>query len=621
MKVVESITIRYFRSVYTLTISPCNDITVITGKNDVGKSNVLKALNLFFCQQTDHLNGFNFSEDYSMLRKEEVKKDTIRGQQFISITVRFLRGERMKNSLPPSFSVTRRWDMHSLDYKETTDVHVRMQQYAKKNKTRYSEKTTAMFYSMFLNKIKFIYVPAIKDARVFNDTVNWLQQSLFDAKNKTILDSPITKANEAVQEIVGELQSDFKTATGIDNFVELPNTLNYAKGLLQINTATEGGIVSIDKRGDGIRTHYIPKILNYLAENSKDIYIWGFEEPENSYEYRRCIQVAEEFENRYCKSSQIFISSHSPAFYNNPSERKTVVNVGYEKNKTVLLKDVQHLDEELGYIALYQDFIERVKQLEKENAIKDESITALKQSIQQRQTPIILTEGKTDAALLKIAIKKLNLNDYADWEIKPILCEKTTNNDALIKFLNEIRNNMSSQRLVIGMFDRDAKVETSIDSKLCDIRNEEFVKLAKNIYAFAIPVPHNRAEVNQISIEHYFTDAEIKTEKNGKRLYLGNEFYCTGVYKGDEEWFYKAATNVADTIKVIEHESKKFVTKQNGDGDYSLSKAAFVQCIEDGEEGFAEISFNEFNKIFAVIAKIVNHCSGDMQGGAFYDQL
>ena len=73
MKVVESITIRYFRSVYTLTISPCNDITVITGKNDVGKSNVLKALNLFFCQQTDHLNGFNFSEDYSMLRKEEVK--------------------------------------------------------------------------------------------------------------------------------------------------------------------------------------------------------------------------------------------------------------------------------------------------------------------------------------------------------------------------------------------------------------------------------------------------------------------------------------------------------------------------------------------------------------------
>lgn len=613
LKVVESITIRYFRSVYTLTISPCNDITVITGKNDVGKSNILKALNLFFCQQTDHLSNFNFTEDYSMLRKEEVKKDTIRGQQFISITVRFLRGERMQNSLPPSFSVTRRWDMHSPDYKETTDVHVRMQQYAKKNNIRYSEKTTAMFYSMFLNRIKFIYVPAIKDTRVFNDMVNWLQQSLFDAKNKKILDAPITKANEAVQKIVGGLQFDFKAATGIDNFVELPNTLNYAKGLLQINTATEGGMVSIDKRGDGIRTHYIPKILNYVAENSKDIYIWGFEEPENSYEYRRCIQVAEEFENRYCKSSQIFISTHSPAFYNNPSERKSVVNVGYEQNKTVLLKDVQNLNEELGYIELYQDFIERVKQLEKENALKDKNITALKQSMQQSQTPLVLTEGKTDAALLKLAIKKLNLSGYENWEIKPILSDKTVNNDVLIKFLNEICDNMSSPRLVIGMFDRDTKIEVSIDSEVCDVRNEEFVKLAKNIYAFAIPVPHNRVEVDQISIEHYFTDAEIKTEKNGKRLYLGNEFYCTGVYKGDEEWFYKAAANVADTIKVIEHESKKYVTKQNGDGDYSLSKAAFVQCIENNDESFREISFNEFNKIFAVIAKIVTHCNGDAQ--------
>lgn len=487
MKVIESITIRYFRSVYTLTISPCNDITVITGKNDVGKSNILKALNLFFCQQTDHLSNLNFTEDYSMLRKEEVKKDTIRGQQFISITVRFLRGERMQNSLPPSFSVTRRWDMHSPDYKEVSDVHSRMQKYAQKNNIRYSEKTTAMFYSMFLNKIKFIYVPAIKDARVFNDVVNWLQQSLFDAKNKKILDDPIAKANAAVQEIVAGLQSDFKTATGIDNFVELPNTLNYAKGLLQINTATEGGLVSIDKRGDGIRMHYIPKILNYVAENSKDIYIWGFEEPENSYEYRRCIQVAEEFENQYCKSSQIFISSHSPAFYNNPSERKAVFNVGYEQNRTIQLKDSKNLDEELGYIALYQDFVERVKQLENENTLKDENIAALKHSIQQSQTPIVLTEGKTDAALLKLAIKKLNLSGYENWEIKPIRSDKTVNNDALIKFLSEMCDNMSSQRLVIGMFDRDAKIEVKIGNESCDVRNKEFVELAKKYMLLQFP--------------------------------------------------------------------------------------------------------------------------------------
>ena len=65
-----------------------------------------------------------------------------------------------------------------------------------------------------------------------------------------------------------------------------------------------------------------------------------------------------------------------------------------------------------------------------------------------------------------------------------------------------------------------------------DIRNYEYHRFANRIYAFALPVPHNRAETDQISIEHYFTDNEIKTEIDGKRLFLGNEFYPTGVYMG-----------------------------------------------------------------------------------------
>ena len=119
MKIIDSITIRYFRSVYTLNIGQCEDITIVSGRNDVGKSNILKALNLFFCQQSDYLHNFDFVEDYSNIRRDEVKKDTIRGQQFISISIRFLRGNRMENSLPPSFSVTKRWDMHSSECKMT----------------------------------------------------------------------------------------------------------------------------------------------------------------------------------------------------------------------------------------------------------------------------------------------------------------------------------------------------------------------------------------------------------------------------------------------------------------------------------------------------------------------
>lgn len=603
MKIIESITIRYFRSVYTITLSECKDMTVITGKNDVGKSNILKALNLFFCQQSDYLNNFKFSDDYSIIRKKEVTQDTIRGQQFISITVAFLRGERMINSLPPKFSVTKRWDMHSQECKVTTDVLTRMQQYAKKQGIKYSEKTTSTSLSTFLNKIKYIYIPAIKDERVFQETLNLLQQSLFDSKNKKVLDAPINQANKAVQEIISGLQSDFESSTGIANFVELPNTLNYTKGLLQINTSMGDGTVTIDKRGDGIRTHYIPKILNYVAENSRNIYIWGFEEPENSYEYGRCMQVAEEFESQYSVHSQIFITSHSPAFFGE-RDNKTIVRIGNKQGKTVVMKSDIMLEEELGYIEIYKDYIEKVKKLQELDEERVQRIDNLKSVIEDMKAPILLTEGKTDASLLKIAIERLNLQEFGNWLIQPIVSKGTSNNDVLLRYLLDLKDNMTPAGPVIGMFDRDTPLEIVIDGKKVDIRAEKFVKIKENIYAFAIPVPHNRKEENDISIEHFFTDQEIRTEKDGKRLFLGNEFYETGVYKGDEEFFYKGARNCHDTIKIIEHESKLYVTKEDGTGDYSLSKARFVECIEQCEKEFADFSFQEFHKIFQILKEI-----------------
>lgn len=612
MKIIESITIRYFRSIYTLTLSDCQDLTVITGKNDVGKSNIIKALNLFFCQQSDYLQNFNFTDDYSILRLEDVKKETIRGQRFISISIRFLRGNRMEKSLPPSFTVTKRWDMHSPDCKTSSDVQARMQQYAKKSGLTYSEKITATSLSTFLNKIKFIYIPAIKDDRVFSNTLNLLQESLFDSRNKQILDAPIGEANKAIQNIVGDLQADFKKSTGISNFIELPNTLNYTNGLLQINTQAGNGIVTIDKHGDGIRTHYIPKILNYVSNNSRYIYIWGFEEPENSYEYRRCLQVSQEFDNEYSKRNQIFITSHSPAFFDQSCGRKAIIRVGFRDGKTTILSpDGIALDEELGYIELYKDYIRRVQELEAKTQENEEKLSELKALLESAHTPILLTEGKTDADLLKLAIQHLNLTNFASWTIKPMVSGQTKNNESLLKYLQELRDNTPLEAPVIGMFDRDTPLLISNEqNQRVDIRDHNYVKFGKNIYAFSIPVPHNRLESDQISIEHYFTDEEIKTAIDGKRLFMGNEFYSTGIFIAGQQLFYKGARNVAGTIKIIEHETNNYVTNPDGTGDYSISKARFVENIQNECADFKDFSFDEFQKIFDILAQIYQDSLG-----------
>ena len=294
----------------------------------------------------------------------------------------------MENSLPPSFSVTKRWDMHSSECKMTSDVLARMEQFSKKQGKKFSEKTTNTSLSTFLNRIRYIYVPAIKDEQVFKETLNLLQESLFSSKNKKILDTPINEANHAVQNVIGELQKDFEDATGIKNFVELPNTLNYTHGLLQVNTQTSNGLISIDKRGDGIKAHYIPKILNYVAKHSKNIFIWGFEEPENSYEYCRCMQVAKEFDEVYCQNCQVFITTHSPAFFEERDNKKIVL-VGNKDGKTILMDENTPIDEELGYIALYRGFLEKLRAMQDISESKEKEISDLRSTIPVSYTHLL----------------------------------------------------------------------------------------------------------------------------------------------------------------------------------------------------------------------------------------
>ena len=58
--VIKEIQIKNFRSIRNMTIS-AKRLNVIVGLNDVGKSNILRALNLFFNQQTDNGRGFDFA--------------------------------------------------------------------------------------------------------------------------------------------------------------------------------------------------------------------------------------------------------------------------------------------------------------------------------------------------------------------------------------------------------------------------------------------------------------------------------------------------------------------------------------------------------------------------------
>ena len=91
MQLIKSVEIKYLRSIHRLRLSTLGDLTVFSGANDVGKSNLLRSLNLFFNNEVDWRQPIDFYQDFSLRRLDEVRRESIKGKQFISISLQFQR--------------------------------------------------------------------------------------------------------------------------------------------------------------------------------------------------------------------------------------------------------------------------------------------------------------------------------------------------------------------------------------------------------------------------------------------------------------------------------------------------------------------------------------------------
>ena len=69
---IRQVHIENFRSIQRLTITT-EQLSVFVGKNDCGKSNILRALNLFFNGITNPGKQFDFNEDYNLFVPERAK--------------------------------------------------------------------------------------------------------------------------------------------------------------------------------------------------------------------------------------------------------------------------------------------------------------------------------------------------------------------------------------------------------------------------------------------------------------------------------------------------------------------------------------------------------------------
>lgn len=149
MKFIKQFEIRKFRSINHLKSYKTNDLNIFVGKNDQGKSNILRALNLFFNNETDLMQKFRFDQDYCFHANTGTGT---RKEIRIDLTISPPTGRFKINS---DIRWVKKWkqDGSIIDERIILKTGEKLDPNSNVNK--------------WLNKIIFRYVPAIKSERYF----------------------------------------------------------------------------------------------------------------------------------------------------------------------------------------------------------------------------------------------------------------------------------------------------------------------------------------------------------------------------------------------------------------------------------------------------------------------
>jgi len=562
MIIINSIEIFNFRSIvkFDSKILP-NHLNIIVGQNDIGKSNFLKALNLFFNGETEIKTPYRFHDDFSKHTKVPNKK-----APEITIRIEFKTPERFKDSEPLVW--TKIWRAEGLYRDELL---------TKKGEELKGRSGAAQW----VRKVKFKYVPAIRGTEYFNylmgdlhDVLSEINPQAFNSASNQFIEGLKSQVELLVENITSELGYSSKIGMPTD-FKQLFSTLDFSldKG---------GALISLNKRGDGIKAQHIPIILKFIATHYKSITgraiinpdtIWGFEEPENNMEMGNAFKLARIFAN-FSKDIQIFINTHSPAFYSLGKEFGTQTSLYLVKNEdvnlgtkisNVELSNFQIFDREMGLLPIITDYIKNEVEQRQQAEEKANELSKLKSTIKY----LVLSEDKDLTYVKKIFEIQgfpTSVTEYISYEsrsnllaamqsCKIQLVDKPDLTDIIFHRDSDIYDN--------DEFDRDRVNERIISlNKSSNVKHHLFQTAGYDIESYFINADHIcqlYGKFDKDKVEIFISEATKETEeKSMDKLYGKLEIYRKGYESKGEIYKYSATKYIKELEKLYENNPERY---------------------------------------------------------------
>lgn len=318
--------VKNFRSINNIEIDINNDKPVIIcGENNIGKTNFLRALNIFF----------NYITNNSLYdAKIDIPYHIYYGS----------RGGGTKTTMIGEFEKT--------EADKTTKIKLEII-FKSDNTVLYKENNTLIdndSATNILSNFKFIFIESnnINIPILISEVLeNEGLMSLDSKRSKqsaplTKLTEFITLSQDALKSIEKDINTIFKTLTNFDGilktaeikikFAEFEKLRDAIKTMTSI-TLFDGSNHEIESKGSGAQRAVFLSLMQYISSNIKKNIIWGIDEPEVFLQPKLQKQVAKVINTIVSEKNQpVILTTHSQHFINLYSLKSTHLFIG-EKNK------------------------------------------------------------------------------------------------------------------------------------------------------------------------------------------------------------------------------------------------------------------------------------------------
>lgn len=354
---ISSIQINNYRSISEAKI-PLQDLTVILGKNNEGKSNVLMAINVaisalqihaelkrrLYSYRGQNNEFYKWDRDYPIAKQKGKKRDK-KTRFILEFTLNDLEiaefkkgiGHQLNGSLPIQ-----------IDYSNDNKASIKVVKPGKGSKPLNEKSQRVCKY--IAEHIEFNYIPAVRtvdqsmeiinsqlSARLQEERANKDYQSALK-KMKEIESFAINKISEQLKITLSDFLPSLKSVTLVSE--DLGLLIRHRQDISLL--LDDGNQTNLLSKGDGVKSLVALSLLKNKKIIPNTASVIAIEEPE-SHLHPSAIEVLRKAIIALSEKSQVIVSTHNPQFVNRNNTDSNIIVDGGNAKKASNIREIREI--------------------------------------------------------------------------------------------------------------------------------------------------------------------------------------------------------------------------------------------------------------------------------------